>query len=127
MLKKINILVLLISFLFFSCDKKNLTNDEDAYLYDGDWSGATDQNEPISFTVENDEITFFALNITYPTGRIEGEDKSSPLGSINGDMFSVTLYWNKTIQIEGTFESLTSCNGTYSHNNGSGTWVVNKD
>jgi ketosteroid isomerase-like protein len=85
--------------------------------YDGDWSGTTNPHDmPVSFTVENNQLTDVNLGYAYHSGdcTVSGNQSQNPNARINGKTFSVQFTDDNGYQYNftGTFTSNTEANGT---------------
>ena len=110
---------------------------ENTATYDGSWSGKTNQNYDVSFTVSNNEVSSFKIK-----QKISGSYCSATITMtisggtfVSGEKFSISGSspgtYGSTYSYKGTFANNTVCNGTWNyHDNycnasGSGTWTAN--
>jgi hypothetical protein len=85
--------------------------------YNGAWSGTTEQQRPLSFEVEDGQVTLVTLDVRVPgticTATISGGVKITPGAPILDDSF----VWshadaNSSTTLSGTFTSLAAASGT---------------
>lgn len=103
----------------------------DAGTYDGEWEGKTDQGYNVSFTINNDIITYFIIKYEFKGSYCSGSTWSSMSGkdSISGNTFTAS---NSPTDITGTFTNSDTCKGTwkggssYCNATASGTWEATK-
>jgi hypothetical protein len=86
--------------------------------YNGTWSGTTEQQRPLSFEVEDGEVTLVTIDVrvqgTSCTATITGGVKITPGAPVLDDSFvwSVTDPSGSSTTLSGTFSSLTAASGT---------------
>lgn len=98
---------------------KTITVGGDAAgAYDGTWSGTTEQERPLSFEVENNQVTLVTVDVTVQgtmcTTTITGGVKITPGASITDNSFvwSHADPWGSSTTLSGTFSSSTAASGT---------------
>ena len=133
----INITVLMIFFLFFSCSKDNpteLEKEPEVTITDiaGSWSGTTSQNKSIKFNITSEDngankITYFKITIKFGSSEAMKEVWGE-LGYVTKDKhdFLIALPGDPFVSISSVFTSNSNSNGEFSSGSTEGTWKATK-
>ncbi len=115
------------------CDGTDLICTVPETITSGDWTGETDQKQPISFTVKDNQVTALTIKMDYVGEFSDKCVKSNLLMSgdavveIKDGKFSFS---KSNFEIIGTFTSATEATGTWFYQNdvcegsGKGTWTA---
>ena len=124
--KQLSIILLIAFTLIFttSCEKEKDQEAPKITDIEGSWSGITSQGENISFTVSNDSVGGFTMNVLIPNGSSELTFLSTFL--ITNYSFTIQYSMFNGVSIWGTFKSNTESEGTFEHDGISGTWTAAK-
>ena len=106
-----------------------------AAVYDGVWSGTTNQGYAMQFEVQNDRVVSFTIKLVVQgsvcTVTQEGTVNKTPGDSIVNQSFTFASTVNE-FSYTGTFVSSTSCSGTWEKSSehcqahGNGTWSATR-
>jgi hypothetical protein len=111
----ISFIFIVIFCLILGCKKDDNTD------INGKWTGKTSQNQKISFTIDNNNITYIDISVLNTNSKMNmtfitmDEIIDNSFTSINYDM-----------EISGKFQSKTSSNGTFKMGSITGTWTATK-
>ena len=114
---------------------KDRTVQSSPAKYDGNWTGTTNQEYPLSFTVSDNSVTEFSTMFEIPVcSTTEGADISGLSWPISDNSF--TIIWEfPECELKGTFDSTTSASGTWyaatkdndCNGSESGTWQASRE
>jgi hypothetical protein len=120
--------VVLMCFLF-DCGKDSPTSPAITDI-NGNWSGRTNQNESVSFTISSNSVTFFKIKIVHPSGASTEVSQNPTNCIVSNNSFSLDFYGNPSVTCK--FKSNTTAEGTFtstwtsSPTTVSGTWTTSK-
>jgi len=117
------LLSIAIFFFLFGCEK----DDSGPKITDvnGNWSGKTNQNENVTFSVATNSVSVFSIKVITPSFTQETSLWPSDC-PVTANSFSLSGGDSPTLYITGKFESNTTSKGTFSLGSTSGTWTATK-
>jgi hypothetical protein len=122
----LNVFLFCALFLFaIGCSKDDSPTGPTITDVNGNWSGKTNQNENISFTVSNNSITTLGMKVITPSFTQESNTWPSNC-KVTDNSFSLSMPGQPTLYVTGQFKSNTSSEGTFSIGSTSGTWTATK-
>lgn len=116
-------------FLFTSgCSKDDDSSGPTAPVItnvNGNWSGKTNQNENVTFTVADNAVTYCSIKIVTPSFTQTSSAWPSSC-KVSNNAFSLSIPGSPSVSVSGQFKSNTTSEGTFTLGSTTGTWSASK-